>query len=106
MTKESLNVADLMELFGHEIVQRAHHEFTTIAAPNTKNPSKLIVDTLGIEDPDKTGEEAVYLKGRPPSPQELGGLHKALDDYARVIHIRIEFLLLLEEGKKPHEARD
>lgn len=96
----------LIELYGHEIVRRAHHEFTTIAAPRTKNPGNLISEVLGIEDPDRTVVgESLYLSGSPPTPQQLGGLSKALDDYARVIHIRIEFLLLLEQGEKRHVAR-
>ena len=84
-------MVDLLELYGENELDRLEKYFGQTGAPGSK--------------PVKENFQLLWSETKLPGTK-LGGVSKAIKDYVRVCHIRLEFLrFTVDQGLKHHEAR-
>jgi hypothetical protein len=86
------DVGDLIAYYGVDEINRCKAVFGTHGSPDAKPITHNILKM-----------EAGKV---PPDKRNKGGIVKSLDDYARVIRIRLEFLrLTIDQDQPQHVAR-
>lgn len=104
MDDDPPDLGELHDRYGLDAMNRVKRVFGVRGSPDSKPIGKVIVDTIGITDPDS--EPPRYIGGKAPTKMDKGGLVHALNSNERLFHIRLEFLrLTVDEDLKPHVAR-